>query len=212
MVICPLCSNVIIDNEVKINLPSKYRYCANCELIFTVRKFWPEIVAEKERYLKHKNSINDIGYVNFLNQAISPVIELINHNSVCLDFGCGPNPTLSFLLKQQGFICDNYDPLFYPEIPDKKYDFIFATECFEHFFYPAKELQIIKSHLKDNGYLIIMTELWDSVFDFKDWWYMRDFTHVVFYHSKTFAYIATHFNFRLLQLINQKIIVLQNAV
>ncbi|MDX9695328.1 MAG: class I SAM-dependent methyltransferase [Bacteroidales bacterium] len=210
MITCPLCFNVINDNKVKITLLGKNRYCENCNLISTSEDYWPEPDAEKERYLNHKNSIHDNEYVKFLNQAIDPIRLNLKPESHCLDYGCGPNPTLSLLLNKDGFICDNYDPLFFPQLSDKKYDFIFATECFEHFFNPVRELQIIKSHLKNNGYLIVMTELWDEIADFKNWWYMRDFTHVVFYHSKTFAYIANHFNFRLIQIINQRIVVLQN--
>lgn len=92
---------------------------------------------------------------------------------------------------------------------DKKYDAIFATECFEHFYYPEKELKTIKSHLKPTGYLILMTNLWNKLEDFLSWHYVNDDTHVTFYHTETLKYIYEHFGFSILQIIDNRVIILQ---
>ncbi|MFO7656607.1 MAG: class I SAM-dependent methyltransferase [Bacteroidales bacterium] len=166
--------------------------------------------SEKKRYLTHNNGIQYKGYVDFLNQAIEPALPLLNKDMQGLDFGCGPTPTLSVILEQQGYKCDNYDPLFFPGLPEKKYDFIFATECFEHFFFPAKEIQLIKNLLKPGGILTIMTETWKSDEAFASWYYAKDSTHVSFFHNHTFGFIAEKFGFEAKECSNERVMILQN--
>jgi 2-polyprenyl-3-methyl-5-hydroxy-6-metoxy-1,4-benzoquinol methylase len=43
-------------------------------------------------------------------------------------------PVISELLKRNGYRCENYDPIFFMKELNKKYDFIFSTEVFEHIF------------------------------------------------------------------------------
>lgn len=69
-----------------------------------------------------------------------------------LDYGCGPVPLLSKIIGQMDMECDEYDPIFSPvQQLEQQYDFIFATECFEHFFLPAKELKQLKGLLNEGG-------------------------------------------------------------
>jgi SAM-dependent methyltransferase len=189
-----------------------YRGCQKCRLIFAETRFLPSAESEKKRYLTHNNGIQHQGYVNFLNQAIEPALPLLTKGMHGLDFGCGPTPTLSVILEQQGYPCDNYDPFFFPEIPGKEYGFIFATECFEHFFFPAKEIQCIKNLLKPNGILIIMTETWKSAEDFNNWHYANDSTHVSFYHDHTFDFIGREFGFEKLGTENERVIIFKKHI
>ncbi|OFX86419.1 MAG: hypothetical protein A2W99_13600 [Bacteroidetes bacterium GWF2_33_16] len=211
MVACPLCFNLVNIDTLKGIDKKAYSYCNCCKLIFASIDDLLSLEDEKNRYLKHNNGIEYPGYVKFLNQAIEPVKELLLSNMECLDYGCGPKPTLSILLTQMGLICNDYDPIFFPDLPQKTYDFIFATECFEHFYYPKKELEIIKSHLKPNGYLVLMTTLWDDLENFSSWHYANDDTHVTFYHAETLKYISELFGFSILQIIDNRVIILQNA-
>ena len=111
-----------------------------------------------------------------------------------LDYGCGPAPTLSALLEERGMPCDNYDPFFFPHLlPGRKYDFIFSTECFEHFFYPGREIPKLLALAKAGGHLIIMTDLWKNPEEFASWSYGRDFTNVSFYHAGTLNWISKHY-------------------
>lgn len=212
MVICPLCFNKASFTIINGPDSRSYRGCNKCRLIFTETRFLPSAKSEKKRYLTHKNGIQYKGYVDFLNQAIEPALPLLNKAMQGLDFGCGPTPTLSVILEQKGFKCDNYDPLFFPDIPEKEYDFIFATECFEHFFFPAKEMQRIKSLLKPGGILIVMTETWKSTEAFTSWYYAKDSTHVSFFHSQTFGFIAEKFGFDLLECNNDRVMLMQRRV
>lgn len=209
MIICPLCFNKDFFTVVKGPDLRAYTKCNKCLLIFTEPSYLPSEKSEKERYLTHKNGIQYKGYVDFLNQAIEPALPLLSKAMLGLDFGCGPTPTLSVILEQKGFTCDNYDPLFFPELPEKKYDFIFATECFEHFFFPAKEIQRINKLLKPGGILIVMTEKWKTAEAFSSWYYARDSTHVSFFHNQTFGFISEKFGFETIESNNKRVMLLQ---
>ncbi len=211
MVCCPLCYSKEPFETVKGIDKKDYCYCPVCQLIFLLPENFLTTEEEKDRYRYHNNGIQYPGYVKFLNQAIEPAMDYLQTGMECLDFGCGQEPTLSILVKRKGLHCDDYDPLFFPELPDKKYDAIFATESFEHFYHPAKEIKTITSHLKESGYLIMMTQLWKGLERFHLWHYTNDDTHVVFYHNDTLRFIAEKFGLEIKQLINNRIIILQKT-
>jgi SAM-dependent methyltransferase len=211
MVACPLCFNKVNVEPLKGIDKKEYNYCNHCKLIFAVESDLLSLKDEKYRYLKHNNGIEYPGYVKFLNQAVEPAMNYLKPGMECLDYGCGPSPTLSILLQRMGYVCDDYDPLFFPLLPDKKYDVIFATECFEHFYYPEKELNTIKLHLKSTGYLILMTNLWDKLENFSSWHYANDDTHVTFYHNDTIKFIAERFGFYMKEIIDARVIILQKG-
>ena len=211
MVFCPLCSNINKIETIKGIDKNDYQYCPVCKLIFSLPENFLTTEDEKDRYRHHNNGIQYPGYVKFLNQAVEPALGYLKPGMECLDFGCGPEPTLSILVKRRGLHCDDYDPLFFPELPDKKYDAIFATECFEHFYHPEKEIKTISSHLKENGYLIIMTQLWKGLERFHLWHYTNDDTHVVFYHKDTIGFIAKKFGFEIVQIMDNRMIILKKT-
>ena len=183
--------------------------CAHCKLTFKDPSLFPKYDAEKKRYLKHTNSLREKGYIQFLNQALEPTYPFLPLGASGLDFGCGPSPVLASMIEKKGFICEIYDPYFFPKLPDEKKDFIFATECFEHFFEPAKEMQLITSLLIPEGILTIMTQQWNEKTDFANWWYVNDKTHVLFFHNDTFQYICKKYGFTLLHNDGGKVIVLR---
>jgi len=191
---CPLCQKNKL-SPVSGNDKRCYFHCLNCFLIFADPKHRLESVEEKKRYATHKNSIDNEGYVNFLNQIINPTLPYVTQNMRGLDYGCGPGPTLSLILEKKGYSCEDYDPLFTDNKLNPPYDYIFATECFEHFFEPDKEIKKVSEILKPGGTLALMTEHWQTIDAFKDWYYTRDPTHVCFYHQNTFEFIQKEFGF-----------------
>jgi len=210
-IVCPMC----LSNKLFTQLggPSQryYQLCHHCQLIFMERKFLPDIITERTRYQAHQNGFEDAGYVQFLQQAITPALPYLNTTMRGLDYGCGPTPTLAGLLKAQGLNCENYDPFFFPALPDSKYDFIFATEVIEHFFNPNQDLQHIQGLLKPGGILTIMTEPWESVEKFSAWHYARDNTHVCFYHANTMAYICSQYGLKKLTSPTPRVSVLKKV-
>lgn len=195
---CPLCASPAPHTHIVGPKGRGYLRCQNCQLIFMERKFLPDRASEEARYRAHQNGPQDAGYVRFLTQAINPALPWLNSSMRGLDFGCGPTPTLSGLLIAHGLHCDNYDPYFYPALPEKQFDFIFATEVVEHFYNPARELQQLSALLKQDGILTIMTEPWVSLDGFTDWHYAKDITHVCFYHAKTIEFICARYGFEIL--------------
>ncbi|MDQ3395356.1 MAG: class I SAM-dependent methyltransferase, partial [Bacteroidota bacterium] len=170
-------------------------------------KFYLDKETETSRYGHHHNGIDQPGYITFLNRAIEPTLPLLNTAMKGLDYGCGPSPTLSKILLQKGFTCFDFDPLFRFEHPLKSYDFIFATECIEHFFNPSADIRKIVSLLKPNGTLTIMTERWETLDQFKTWYYKNDPTHVSFFHTITFAYISNILGLEKLYQDNNRVII-----
>lgn len=208
---CPLCHNTTPQPIVAGKDHRSYWLCPQCSLIFVDSKWLPSASKERARYEQHENKIRDKGYLRFLNQLVRPATPYLQTAMQGLDYGTGPTPALAHLLQEKGFSCDNYDPLFeYPPLTPP-YDFIFASECFEHFHQPKQTISEITQMLKPGGYLFVMTSLWHSLKQFKTWYYKRDFTHVCFYHENSMTYIAKTYGFETLRVINQKIMLLQKA-
>lgn len=180
------------------NDPRYYFYCEECSLIFTDPYFHLEPESERKRYLEHDNGLHQQGYVKFLERIIKPSLQYLTPRMKGLDYGCGPEPTLSKLLAQRGIRCYDYDPFFDFDHPLEVYDFIFVTECLEHFYHPLVEWQNLSELIKIDGILGIMTEQWESLEAFQNWYYKRDLTHVCFYHQKTFEYISHQFGYDIL--------------
>ena len=208
---CPLCSQ-LVSHQMRDLTNSELYHCRNCELIFKNPKVHPSQSEEAERYLEHNNDESSKGYVDFLNKAVKPTRNFMEPGMEGLDYGCGPNPVLSQIITEAGFTCANYDPIFFPELPDERMDFIFATECFEHFFDSIKEMRLITALLRPGGILTIMTNRWRELDKVADWWYVRDKTHVVFYHQKSFEYICKTFGYSVLFDDGESVLVLQKDV
>jgi hypothetical protein len=187
---CKICGNKV--NIIEVIKKPIYYYCKECELIFMDESFYLSSEEEKLRYTKHNNSITDDGYVNmflnFIDEAVKPFVK----KGDALDFGCGPGPVLSKLLKENNFETDIYDPYFFPDrvYLGKKYDLIACTEVIEHTKNPLYVFNFFSNYLKTRGKLALMTLFHSGVESFVDWWYRQDSTHICFFSLKTFQYLA----------------------
>ncbi|RME14780.1 MAG: class I SAM-dependent methyltransferase, partial [Bdellovibrio sp.] len=151
---------------------------------------------EKKRYLLHKNSLSQEGYIRFLSQLWEPAKKHLSTTMRGLDYGCGPTPVLCSLVQQDGFQIDGYDPYFHPSSPSPPYDFILSTETVEHFKRPLASWKHIQSLLKPSGKLFVLTDPLDNLKDFPQWYYHKDPTHVSFYQPQTFFWIAKTFQWQ----------------
>ena len=204
---CPLCSGDDIDpffeDENRI-----YLNCLNCRLVFVPNAYWLDAIDEKIIYDLHENNPKDPRYRRFLSRFVSPLVERLNPNQKGLDFGCGPGPTLSILMEAHGHQVDLYDPIYHndPYVFKNTYDFICATEVVEHLRDPRLEFALLFKMLKPGGWLGIMTKLVKDKQAFRRWHYIRDKTHICFYSTGTFEYLAQRFAARLKVVANDVIL------
>ena len=199
MNICTVCKSKNLQICLEIN-ELVYWKCNFCEAKLLDQKNYISFNEEKKHYLKHNNIINDQGYRDFLSRLTKPLKDKISLNDLGLDYGCGYAPALADILKKDGFSVDLYDPFFFPnnEIFLNKFNFIICSEVIEHFFHPYEEFLKIDSIMQSNAWFGIMTTFMTEDYLFKDWYYRRDPTHVVFYNKKTFNVIADQHNWKVL--------------
>lgn len=192
---CIVCESKLIKGFQTSDKKQHWK-CLHCSAKFLDKRHYINSDIEKQRYLEHKNIIEDIGYRNFLSRLSIPLKEKLLSGSKGLDFGCGHGPALADILTREGFNVDLYDPFFFPDksVLLNEYDFITCTETAEHFFDPAKEFKTLDKLLKKNGWLGVMTNTLTTDDAFDSWYYRRDPTHVCFYSESTFKVIAEQKN------------------
>lgn len=173
-----------------------YLICGGCGLMYLDPVLRMSVPAARRRYLSHRNGREDRGYCDFLHRAIDAARPYLSTGSKGLDYGCGPSPTLSGLLTDLGYRMTDYDPLFRDVPLDPPYDFVFSTECFEHFEEPAREIERVVALLAPEGLLTVMSELRREGMDLERWHYLSDPTHVSLYTERTWAHICRVYGLR----------------
>ncbi|MFA6601203.1 MAG: class I SAM-dependent methyltransferase, partial [Candidatus Omnitrophota bacterium] len=175
----------------------KYYRCRECSAIFLDPACYLSKEAERKRYLEHNNDVEDPRYQKFVDPIVSEVKRKFGRERRGLDFGAGPGPVITKLLRNEGYSLELYDPFFWndPGKLDAKYDFITCCEVIEHFHFPAEEFRRLQSLLVPGGALLCMTELYREEIDFKSWYYKNDPTHVFFYHPDTLERVRSLFGF-----------------
>ena len=177
--------------------------CRTCTTVFRHPETWIASSAEKERYLLHKNDVDDTGYQKFVMPLVEAVSLNFSHTAMGLDFGAGTGPVVAKLLREKRYSIALYDPFFHTDevVLEKKYDFIICCEVIEHFHHPLKEFKLLKSLLNPNGKLFCMTNLWTGgAKEFKGWWYKNDRTHTLFYNATNLEFIQENCSFNTLSI------------
>jgi hypothetical protein len=174
-----------------------YYKCTQCDLIFVPSHQHLSEYEEKKRYDFHENDPADEKYRTFLSSLTLPLSKKLSPGSHGLDFGCGPGPAVSTMLREMGFTMEDYDPHYLNNHSalNSNYDFITCTEVVEHFRNPATDWKRLTDLVKTGGWLGVMTDLTDEISDFSNWHYRRDETHICFYSKKTFLWIANKYNY-----------------
>jgi len=176
-----------------------YHRCPTCALTTVHALQLPRRERERAEYELHENDPGDAGYRRFLARLADPLVERLRPGARGLDYGCGPGPTLSVMLQEQGFPVTLWDPLFRPDqaVLTARYDFVTCTETVEHFHHPRREFDRLVGLLEPSGWLAVMTEVLDDDDRFAGWWYLRDVTHVAFYRTETLRWIAARYELEL---------------
>jgi hypothetical protein len=105
---CVLCGQPGASRFAQVDLPGcnprQYLHCCRCDLVWLHPDQLPSTVAERRHYDTHENSPDDPGYRAFLNRLAAPLLAQLPSGQPLsgLDFGCGPGPTLSVMLREAG--------------------------------------------------------------------------------------------------------------
>jgi hypothetical protein len=199
---CLLCESQNLRSHYRSPKQDQFWFCQHCHFVFREPAQWLSPEAEAERYRSHQNSVDSIGYQNFL----MPVVDCIESHQKAeemgLDYGCGPHSVIQFLLQKKGFQMEVWDPLFHPRpLPClKAYHYVSCTEVFEHFRAPISEILKIKDLLKPEGCMYVKTAWVDLISDFSKWHYQRDPTHIGFFSKKSFEYLSSQLNLEIVKL------------
>lgn len=206
--ICPLCST--LSKEFYVDKNTYYR-CQACYGIFADEDDKPSVKSEKQRYELHNDDVNDIGYRKFVSPITHSILNNFSIHNSGLDFGAGTSAIISAILKEKNYNILNYDPYFhaFPELLERKYDYISSCEVIEHFYNPHKEFSLLKKMLNTDAKMYLMTEPYNEGINFASWYYKNDPTHVFFYTKETFQWIKKEFGFSNV-IISKRLIVFEN--
>ena len=191
---CPLCNNL---SNIFYKDTQTYYKCDVCCGIFVSSDDLPDEMSEKQRYELHDSDTEDEGYRKFVYPITSSILSDFSKDDCGLDFGAGTSTIISTILKQNGYKVADYDPYFHnnQELLTKQYDYISSCEVIEHFYNPYKEFKLLKSLLKPQAKLYLMTDIYDEKTDFASWYYKNDPTHVFLYTKETFTWIKKKSDF-----------------
>jgi len=170
--------------------------------------------AEYERYLLHENHADDPRYREFFSEFFTKLCDLAPKTARVLDFGCGADSALVAMLRERGHPVSEYDLFFKNDKTalQETYDIVTATEVLEHLRDPTATVREILNLTKPGGIVGTMTKLVqeDTVLD--KWHYTLDPTHICFWSSETFEWLAEALNLKLLHVSSKfQLLELPNA-
>lgn len=196
---CPLCAAPAPEPLAQVR-ERRYWRCGTCDLAFLDPGQLPALDEERADYDLHENDPADAGYRRHLAKLTEPLIAGLTPGLEGLDYGCGPGPTLSAMLRDRGFRMTDYDPIFRPDPAAlaRTYDLIACTEAAEHFHRPGREFARLARLLRPGGRLGLMTRLRLPEIDFPTWFYLREISHVAFYSPATLDWLADRHGWELL--------------
>jgi SAM-dependent methyltransferase len=210
---CKVCGSEDIQLFAR-NKKREFLRCSRCELVFVPEQFYLTTEQERTRYDLHDNSIDNKGYIEFLEKIVSVIADRFPVDCTILDFGSGANAVLGKILDKKGYSCDSYDPLFNIQRSSDfvLYDIIVICEVIEHLRFLQNDLEFIKKHLKPDGTIIIRTQLYPDAKKFLNWWYIQDLTHINFFSPVTIAFVASQLNRAVVLTREKDIFILEKTV
>lgn len=189
---CSLCQSRAL-KEFCEGSERSYLECGQCSLIQVPANYHISAEQEKQHYDTHENNPSDPNYRKFLDRLAAPLNALLSPASKGLDFGSGPGPTLSLMMRERGHQVRDYDLYYAPDRDalQQSYDFITLTEVVEHLKEPGVVLTQLWGLLNSGGVMAVMTQMTDAIDDFADWYYQRDPTHICFWSKTTFRWLGS---------------------
>lgn len=194
---CPLCHHGVV--PFYQDKHRQYVRCQQCELVSVPASFHLDALAEKAHYDCHDNDSPKKGYQQFLSRTLTPLLARIAPNATGLDYGCGEGAVLSLMAESQGVRVANYDLFYHPDphVLKRQYDFVCLTEVIEHIADAQALIAQLSQLLVPGGILAVMTKRASSLDAFIPWYYKNDPTHINFYSTATFEWLAVTLGWRL---------------
>ena len=154
----------------------------------------PDSTSARNRYLLHRNSRENKGYVAFLSDIIDLSLAAAGPGvREVVDWGSGPEPVCSALLRERGYSVHSWDPIFDDGAEPDAFscDLALCVEVAEHFSAPKDDFPRLAAKLKPGALLALHTaQVPEDDKDFMDWWYQEDPTHVVFYSENSLQHLG----------------------
>lgn len=190
-------------------------HCPHCGLIAADPATHLSPEEERQNYDLHDNDPGDAGYRAFLARLVGPLLTRLAPGMQGLDYGCGPGPTLSLMLREAGMAMHDYDPLYAPDVTllDRQYDFVTCSEVVEHFRDPATAWQQLAATVRPGGWLGVMTWLVPDTDPerFRCWSYKGEPTHVSFYQPRTLEWLGGQLGFEV-EFVDERVILMHKAL
>ena len=187
---CPLCSapTALYCTDRR----REYHHCTTCGLVHVPQTWHLDAQSERAIYDLHENDTDEPGYRRFLSRVAEPLLARLAPASEGLDFGCGPAPALAAMLAERGHSVALHDIYYHPapELLERTWDFITATEVVEHLAHPLRELERLWNCIRPGGWLAIMTKRVRDQQAFQTWHYKNDLTHISFFSEQSFEWLA----------------------
>ncbi len=162
--------------------------CGECGFSFLHPDFLVDEETAFNRYKQHHNDDNNEGYYQFLFRIIERALSYAGNAESVIDWGSGPNPLASKILRDLGLSVFSWDPIFSASgVPQKSmYDLGLCIEAAEHFIHPQKEFSSFFETVKSGAFAMVHTHLApEDDGAFLRWWYTEDITHVSFYSKRS---------------------------
>jgi len=131
--------------------------------------------------------------VRYMNGIANQLSTVLFAGARILDFGSGENYLLTRILRERGYACDAYDPLYEQlelHCDAEAYDCIVLCESIEHIRNLPEDLRLLKKLSNARTVYYIKTQLYDTATDFATWWYAQDCTHINFFNEQAMHSIA----------------------
>lgn len=184
--LCPVCAGVSDRHYENPKQPRLFRLCRSCRLVF--QETLPSPEEERSRYALHRNSREDRGYRQWLETFLAKGVLPWDPGGPVLDFGSGPEPVLSEMLRERGREVFSYDKYFAPRRPrEERFGLVLLSEVLEHLGDPAEEFRRIAAQTLPGGRLVLQSSFLRSFAPawFGSWWYKEDTTHIRFFSASS---------------------------
>ncbi|WP_404948371.1 methyltransferase domain-containing protein [Shewanella sp. SR44-3] len=160
----------------------------------------PQQITSSKSYGRQQKMTQQRQASQFVLPLLAQLSDLTGANLVGLNFGSHLDSHTLDRVQASGHQLMQFDPFNATEQTalEQEYDFVCSYKVFERFKRPLTQWNLLSSLVKPHGWLAIGTALLTDKSHFAKWHHKNNPAHVSFYQHKTFEYLATQGQFKLL--------------